>query len=132
MENFETLRKDWNSLEAGAGSGGSVLLRPAEDIFVRLSVGWEGEEYTPGDTCWLYPYGGENEPMTMRELLALGAAEKVVIAEWTYQGAPNYTPVAFFVMADDSWSVKILIPHSESIANGNSLDDVIRSGGAST
>lgn len=131
MENFETLRKEWNSLEAGSGSGESSLAHPAAETFVMLTLGWSGqagEEESP--IFWLYPLGGENKPLTMRELLELASSEKIILYYNAFDSPeyPYYTSsIGFYTREDGSWSLW-LVPSAGCVINGETLDDEIKGG----
>lgn len=119
MDNFETLRKDWAGLKSGSGEGGSGISTFNTKDVINLAA---GVRTTSGRTeLYLYPAGGAAEPMTMQQLLDLGAMDKPVAI--TMNGTALLAPIG--VIENGSWWLLASYNGSPFRVEGSSLADEI-------
>ena len=128
MENFETLRKDWTGLKSGSGEGSEdALLRPfsGNEIVLMLRRN-NGKLYFHPFSLDILP------PMSMRQLIELGALEKptkYVYFGSNYVGGPaaKAAGACMGVRDDGSWGIVYQGTErdSDGIITGSNLDDLL-------
>ena len=117
MDNFETLRKDWTGLKSGSGEGGSGFPAFKFRDMINLTAGVRTTSGRP--ELYLYPAGGTAVPMTMQQLLDLGAMDKPVTV--TLDGGTLLMPLG--VREDGSWWLLASYNGQPLRVEGSSLAD---------
>lgn len=128
MENFETLRKDWTGLKSGSGGGSDdALLQPFSGNEILLMLRRDNGK------LYFHPFSRDIlPPLSMRQLIELGALEKPV--KYAYFGT-NYIgqPAAVAsdayigVRNDGSWGMvyRGTEKDSQGMMTGSNLDDLL-------
>lgn len=128
MENFETLRKDWAGLKSGSGGGSDdALLRPFSGNEIVLMLRRDnGKLYFQPFSFNILP------PLSMRQLIELGALEKPIKYAYFgtgYSGQPDAQAfdACIGIRNDGSWGMAHFgtEQNAQGIMTGSNLDDLL-------